>query len=977
MICCFYLYLCHRMAVLPRLTNGFGKLSPNPHHTMIDYTIPIPTREHSAPQIVSIFRGAGLKPDLRPRLAALAFFLFLLCLNSFSAMAQGCSGADPCVENFDEYLCIDQGNIGLIPPDEDRIIVQTFLDINQPHTFPQGTDIIMLPGARLHVRREVVMDNVTIRGCGGEWVGISVFGQGNLHFTESEISNAAAAFTVSAGGRIDVLSSSFTSNTVGLVLNAGGAAEVVYNVFTNTPTCITATDNVQLMGGGISLNTFNGVTGVTNVAAIRLVNVPYAAIGTHGLNTFSNFNGKTINIFNSNVDILNADISGLFGESIGVFCESTNGTHQVNILGPNVAFTQLMNGVEGLDCNLTVDDCTFTLNETGIRFANGLLSAAFRASNNRFFSMYRRAINVSESILSSGIVEGNTIIDDNTAPDFVSHIGINWSRVRWHKESSIRNNTFTDMAKSTDFFVRGINLNSTYGARVQGNTITQAFQPSGNYDFNGIRSFDSHYNAISSNTISGQSHLGNGIAGIYSLNSYFQGIGCNTVMKLRTGIKFEGRCDGTDFRENKIEDDNGTGLHLMNGSVIGEQFFSGNLWLGQNPLGLEGLAEGDDATIAMSRFYIQTPETSNSAFWAIPRSPGGDMWFRYENNGSDNPYHYNFTCISLDEVDPNNPSGSKTAANKASIAGDYPAFKGYPASVWEADMAAYALLWKHPEQIDASGPDNAFMTQHQDANTGKLARAVEAWHRYHAMPTALSADWEQNRTAIIGKRQAVADQEALLGITTDPTAQDAILQTLSTLKSELGALQAEGALYAETYRAHCVGNLDALLLALAAVSPGNGYEQNLKTVLVLLATQAKTGNAWTAAELAVLNSIAAQCRYEGGLGVVMARGALEQSDYDDEALCPGVEERSAVANALHSSSAPNPADEYCQIRFGEALNGMLTVFNAQGNPVQTLVLSEASNCDLSTSTWPNGVYYATIRPEKGVPQTFRLRVLHR
>lgn len=42
------------MAVLPRLTNSFGKPSLNPHYAMTDYTIPIPTREHTAPQFVTV-----------------------------------------------------------------------------------------------------------------------------------------------------------------------------------------------------------------------------------------------------------------------------------------------------------------------------------------------------------------------------------------------------------------------------------------------------------------------------------------------------------------------------------------------------------------------------------------------------------------------------------------------------------------------------------------------------------------------------------------------------------------------------------------------------------------------------------------------------------------------------------------------------------------------------------------------------------
>lgn len=47
-----------------------------------------------------------------------------------------------------------------------------------------------------------------------------------------------------------------------------------------------------------------------------------------------------------------------------------------------------------------------------------------------------------------------------------------------------------------------------------------------------------------------------------------------------------------------------------------------------------------------------------------------------------------------------------------------------------------------------------------------------------------------------------------------------------------------------------------------------------------------------------LLSIAGQCRHEGGIGVVWARAAIEQFDYDDEALCPGESERPTATTLL-------------------------------------------------------------------------------
>ena len=67
-----------------------------------------------------------------------------------------------------------------------------------------------------------------------------------------------------------------------------------------------------------------------------------------------------------------------------------------------------------------------------------------------------------------------------------------------------------------------------------------------------------------------------------------------------------------------------------------------------------------------------------------------------------------------------------------------------------------------------------------------------------------------------------------------------------------------------------------------------------------------------------LQSIADQCRHEGGIGVVWARAAIEQFDYDDESLCPGESERPTATTAafrLKATISPNPATDRCRVAF--------------------------------------------------------------
>lgn len=135
----------------------------------------------------------------------------------------------------------------------------------RPYIFASGSQIFMLPGAGLSIRKEVVFDGVNMFGCATPWAGIQVFATGTLRMKNSGIAQACE----------------------GIILGSGAKAEIILNTFIGNGKCIQASGNVNLLGRGIAHNIFDGdnyyITpcfGVDVRSAIVLDNVPHITLAT-------------------------------------------------------------------------------------------------------------------------------------------------------------------------------------------------------------------------------------------------------------------------------------------------------------------------------------------------------------------------------------------------------------------------------------------------------------------------------------------------------------------------------------------------------------------------------------------------------------------------------------------------------------------------------------------------------------------------
>ncbi len=108
----------------------------------------------------------------------------------------------------------------------------------------------------------------------------------------------------------------------------------------------------------------------------------------------------------------------------------------------------------------------------------------------------------------------------------------------------------------------------------------------------------------------------------------------------------------------------------------------------------------------------------------------------------------------------------------------------------------------------------------------------------------------------------------------------------------------------------------------------------------------------------------------------MARAAIEKSDYDDLAMCPGFGERSSKSQIWAGKLAPNPSGDFCSIAFEIPTSATLLVSDLQGRVIKTMDVKEAYSYVLDVRDLVNGLYTVSIKGSEGRRFVGKLVVLH-
>lgn len=963
-----------------------------------------------------------------------AIFILAMIMSAMPGKAWGqvpdCSS---CPAYVNTHVCVPGGLAStlhptyLLPPaasanTQQKVIFtgNVTFSLTVPYTFAPGSEIILFPGVKIFVNSELILKNtkVTTCGTGDFWGGFEVSNTGKLRVLEgSVVEHMCGGIHLNSGAKAEIVGTEFSPNN-----------------FNNNYPALWAEGNAQLLGRGIAASQFSNTSalssGCTLVGSnaptapyhVFLDNIKYLKIGADDKspkkwqNTFFNTQASSIRAENSNVDIVNSSFSSvattLQRPSVHLTVKpQTFGIFTANITGlgnnpdDNIHENTFQNvdiGVHSQHYSLNVKNAKFYRVYHGIlmdpkSMAN--VSGGIKAiiENNRFKSFYYSAIWGQNVFFAQAFIKGNVTIDDAPVPGPYPNkprVGIIWANGHPYSlegVASISNNTHFDNPKISAapsvYTSVGILLAQCTKAFAYGNKAYQNYLPGSGqvqqdpHSFKGIILYRAKNNTLLNNTIKG--NFGPSIIGATG-ESVYRGIEvqeapsnlikCNDVEGMNEGIRFRGSdCVSQHMFKTNTMTNNKLGLYLDPGTIIGQQFNQDNKWPGATG-GNDFEAKFDGMPTAgqinLSLFEINDPDI-NSDYWAVPREP--QDWFK-------DPLTYTpkLNCL----VGPADPGGDdRSESDIRAINGTFPNYKDYPGSGFDANLRAYEVLHNNPDLLGSGSPDAAFFNAHQYGNLGRIFRAKNDLERIGKVTTAFEATWVSNMDSISQTLADIAVQDSLYRESPDPAAQQQAAQNLTTLSAQLSSLQQTNQSLSAQYASDVAAKAAQLNTDLGAIVPANEWEQNVKTVISTLRQQVADGTSvWTTGQYDALNGVAGQCRHEGGIAVVMARAALQQFNYDDEAMCPGYtgsREKAAAQGLSVVKIVPNPADEQCLLSFERPVSGILSVMDVQGRAYFSLRLSQSASAHVDTRTLPNGIYFLHLLDDQGAPLlSQKLVVLH-
>lgn len=919
---------------------------------------------------------------------------------------------------------IQQGRLlpmtGLLPTDPvatntaQRIEISVPLIVDVPYIFFTGSELVFNSNASQDNGRLEVLSTLTLRGshlhgCERMWDGIFVNSGASLLAYNNCIEDGRRAIRLLDGARYELVRNSFQRNYVSIFagnpdLNSTVATNlfsvgngIIGNDISGLAPMLETVTGATRPGFGIQINQVNEMTiGLIGTNPVTRNDIhDFGATSTPGVGSSS---GIGISSTNCNLTLNNTRFFNI-GE-----ITSIGGGPAIEASSIGMQFALNVNGLGGLaaspftfqDCEtcirskdniLTVKNSRFERATDHIRMDFPQFPHRFTVTNN-YFEQYREfGLLSSAGVYQAGTVENNVFEDDSPElPQFNTNThprrSINSAGVIAQPTSNnpffrVRYNQFFDRQKnfppgSLDWGNIGLSMwNIRDVADVDDNDFTQEHISQQVYDYHGIRAYGCRNNQIHYNTstgVAGNSSLEDpnfpvGMAAIDFYESGNNNVRCNVLSNVRDGLRFNGlACDGSVIHGNSMNGHN-QNLRLTAGTIVGPQPKRWNTWPSN-----AGLWEANYETAQqlwdLSLFRIQFQETPGSIYWPRPRNstPAQDFFLFMSGPTTIEDY-----CARGGDDEK-----ELTTADDLALANQYPAYKGYTATQWEADYWLYDRLHASPQLRTAGNGSDAYYTAQNTTNIGRLHSAIEQYGAIGAIPSSIEASLEANYTQTSAKLAEIAAKHVEMAAAASNHEQGQILQDLQSLGAALQNLITAKANLSATHLSERSNKITALQTHLSSITPGNLPEQNLKSVMAVLtdAVAANAGDAYTTAQTAVLEDIAAQCRYAGGYGVVLARIVLKKNlaKYNNEVMCPqiggaegGGEDRSPASDlsAAALTLNPNPVANTLQVSLPSAAftKGQVRVLDPTGRQVRSLaLLPGSSTATIELYGLPNGSY---------------------
>ncbi|MFN0216888.1 MAG: T9SS type A sorting domain-containing protein [Saprospiraceae bacterium] len=898
------------------------------------------------------------------------------------------------------------------------VVVNGSIVINSNYKFAQGSEIVFTQNSGITVEpaRTLLIHGTYLHGCTHLWSGIVLEGSSSIVISGSTLEDAVRGIWVKGAvnqfARIAAVYNNFRKNITAIELGLGSISTTNVGLKKGGITANTFDGAGPLLPGGQVTMPYAG---------IRVLRISPIVIGSTGFaivfpsNNFINFRGevnsqfkaRAIEVQNSNVTIQNCRFEkiGRLNSNLisgyGVITISENGTHSLVFMGlgqnNNHTFTEVSCPISTTSGSLRVSHVNSTDTYLGIYYYNSGTPSSFPPGairiDNCTFDAYRSktgAIFVGEGdkLLLSSLSISNCVIRDNQNLVFSPASGGNFDEVEFRSGIrimsseqtslglfSISGNEFYSDNKSTSatFNITGIRIVNIIGGRINNNQsydYNEASAPTSN-KFKGIwldncseiDVFDNkvHGNADAYNVPSKRSD------GISLYESGFCNLKCNDVDFVRNGIVFEGEgCDQSSMLQNEFNTHH-NGLYLFSDAIIGQQGSTSpheNQWLSNSALldgnydfvGFDPLDQFSLNRANMSKFFINDVNAT-SIYWANPRTIGGaaDMDFWFTDDDGQFPPAPSLTTCSNGFTYTGYPRLSK--ADQYVLDSNYPAYLGYPASTWEAGLRLYTNLAQNPSLRTSGSPAEAFYNSNSTGTLGKLFAGLESVRHFGQATEAINN--------IQAEMEELLDQAYILDeqiINAQNEAEEAqLLAQHDVLMEQVSQKQGEFEQLATNHLTASQQQATVQLANLNAATTSTTWEQNLKTVLQIQLGMLSSGLSLSETQQITVQTIANQCRYEGGYGVLLARKMLPGQEYDDNILCS---ERSNELDGPEKNSLnvfPNPASDFIILTANSKVSaGSAILINTFGQTVRTYQW-EGKETRLNIADVPCGTYFLSIR----------------
>ena len=889
------------------------------------------------------------------------------------ANAQICPPATYTIINIPPNITVNESPLpGLLPAPGSATIVQrvvirgggSILFVNS-YTFAPGSEIIFQDQdpvnilGKLEVAPGVTLTLVgtTVRGC-ELYEGITVRSGGTLSMLSgSTIQDAFAAVTLKDQSSLNANSAIFRSNYIGIFVEAPTTGGTRINVN------LSLTGN-EFYGQNPLLETlFNGeyyphfgirARDVVNVNVDASSGPPNLFSGfTETIDPVNNF-PVAIATTNANLTVKNAifrnngqlGLGGPDKPANGIYAVNlANGSSSGNLIVTGSTFEDGYDGITFYGGNLTVTEDTFSYGNIHLQILETLLPFSYNIRRNSFDTYIGVGVKAFRNFPSQSFNLTDNHFYDNSVgfmnPSFFSQAAVSLiSTNTANTNISVLNNTYNISPGS--FGIYGFLLNLGKNSLLEGNIFTSDGSLASELYLLSTRSAKAYRNSFTGAMNGGQ--------GIWAVEAYQSSIICNTLDKLAYGVYFEGNaCDGTTLAENTFGTHNSSSLYLHDAydpmfpknTTIGQQIHNRNVWptSGSSLEADYPVSTSDPAYFTKlnnSEFDIQVAETSSPNYWAIPRYPALNLWFKYLPPPGLIPYKCPPKYGEPGGGGKDEKGLSKTDENV--IAGTQPIYNEFDATLWDAQVRLYRNLYENPELRPEGSEAEAFYTANGETTYARLAIMLS---RYDQALTTDSITLEQLGNLYAQGQVAQEEQSENLEALNQETAL--LLNSVADARNE---------------------RLNSLQNDLTTVDVSTEYEINLKTVLTIMVTSALSDSPWhwTDEQTASLQSIAAQCKLPGGYGVVLARLMLEQTNPAEEGCTVGV--RSAQATGTERMGwkiSPNPTSGSIQISLPKSTEiRFLDLYDQWGHKIRTQKIGAESAFSWNLGDLPNGMYYMKL-----------------